>query len=223
MYKYGDVFFSKCKSFTTEKQEEEEEEEEEEDMDWFLWLSRTALHPALVYEYGLALAHNQLEREDIRYFNHEFLQSIGISIAKHRLEILKLARKDTALRPRPITRLLLAVKSTKRRFANLIRSFTYRDQDDSKALVLVPKSTYAGKFLKPNRNLAVAKQQGKFLLTNRSPDTSGLLPRVHSFSGPILYGIRPEERRKKKKQNGYWRNGVQEIRWDTMFKNLKPT
>ncbi|XP_023528181.1 uncharacterized protein LOC111791171 isoform X2 [Cucurbita pepo subsp. pepo] len=112
-------------------------------MDWFLWLSRTALHPALVYEYGLALAHNQLEREDIRYFNHEFLQSIGISIAKHRLEILKLARKDTALRPRPITRLLLAVKSTKRRFANLIRNFTFRDQDDSKALVLVPKSTYA--------------------------------------------------------------------------------
>ncbi|XP_022955908.1 uncharacterized protein LOC111457752 isoform X2 [Cucurbita moschata] len=139
MYKYADLFVSKCKSFPTEKQEEEEEEH----MDWFLWLSRTPLHPALVYEYGLALAHNQLEREDIRYFNHEFLQSIGISIAKHRLEILKLARKDTALRPRPITRLLLAVKSTKRRFANLIRSFTYRDQDDSKALVLVPKSTYA--------------------------------------------------------------------------------
>ncbi|KAK7304096.1 hypothetical protein RJT34_15140 [Clitoria ternatea] len=63
-------------------------------MDWFSWLSRTSLDPSLIYEYGLAFARNELQLEDAIYFNHEFLQSMGISIAKHRLEILKLAKKD---------------------------------------------------------------------------------------------------------------------------------
>ncbi|KAK7281454.1 hypothetical protein RIF29_09463 [Crotalaria pallida] len=63
-------------------------------MDWFSWLSRTSLEPSLVYEYGLAFARNELQFEDAIYFNHEFLQSMGISIAKHRLEILKLAKKE---------------------------------------------------------------------------------------------------------------------------------
>ncbi|KAK7304729.1 hypothetical protein VNO77_42616 [Canavalia gladiata] len=63
-------------------------------MDWFSWLSRTSLEPSLIYEYGLAFARNELQLEDAIYFNHEFLQSMGISIAKHRLEILKLAKKE---------------------------------------------------------------------------------------------------------------------------------
>ncbi|KAL2327411.1 hypothetical protein Fmac_020838 [Flemingia macrophylla] len=63
-------------------------------MDWFSWLSRTTLEPSLIYEYGLAFARNELQLEDATYFNHEFLQSMGISIAKHRLEILKLAKKE---------------------------------------------------------------------------------------------------------------------------------
>ncbi|XP_050117607.1 iron-sulfur cluster assembly protein 1-like [Malus sylvestris] len=56
-------------------------------------LSKTGLESSLVYEYGFAFTHNKLEDEDIFYFNHEFLQSTRISIAKHRLEILKIARK----------------------------------------------------------------------------------------------------------------------------------
>ncbi|XP_061350459.1 uncharacterized protein LOC133295632 [Gastrolobium bilobum] len=63
-------------------------------MDWFSWLSRTSLEPSLIYEYGLAFARNELQLEDASYFNHEFLQSMGISIAKHRLEILKLVKKE---------------------------------------------------------------------------------------------------------------------------------
>ncbi|KAJ6331940.1 hypothetical protein OIU76_010340 [Salix suchowensis] len=63
-------------------------------MDWFSWLSRSGLDPSLIYEYGLAFARNELQAEDLAYFDHEFLLSMGISIAKHRLEILKLARKD---------------------------------------------------------------------------------------------------------------------------------
>lgn len=63
-------------------------------MDWFSWLSKTTLDPSLVYDYGLIFARNELQLQDASYFNHEFLQSMGISIAKHRLEILKLVKKD---------------------------------------------------------------------------------------------------------------------------------
>ncbi|XP_027916840.1 uncharacterized protein LOC114176108 [Vigna unguiculata] len=63
-------------------------------MDWFSWLSRTTLEPSLIYDYGLTFARNELQLEDACYFNHEFLQSMGISIAKHRLEILKLVKRE---------------------------------------------------------------------------------------------------------------------------------
>lgn len=42
--------------------------------------------------------------EDATYFNHELLQSMGISIAKHRLEILKLVKKEEgAVRPKKLS------------------------------------------------------------------------------------------------------------------------
>ncbi|OIW18607.1 hypothetical protein TanjilG_13359 [Lupinus angustifolius] len=65
-------------------------------MDWFSWLSRTNLDPSLIYDYGLTFARNELQLEDSIYFNNEFLQSMGISVAKHRLEILKLVKKEEA-------------------------------------------------------------------------------------------------------------------------------
>ncbi|XP_028760771.1 uncharacterized protein LOC114719434 [Neltuma alba] len=70
-------------------------------MDWFSWLSRTNLEPSLIYDYGVTFARNQLQLEDASFFNHEFLQSMGISIAKHRLEILKLAHHDYGRLHRP--------------------------------------------------------------------------------------------------------------------------
>lgn len=60
----------------------------------FRWLSELDLEPCLVYEYGLLFAQNELETEGIASFNHEFLQSMDIGIAKHRLEILKLAKRE---------------------------------------------------------------------------------------------------------------------------------
>nr|XP_043630908.1 uncharacterized protein LOC122602265 [Erigeron canadensis] len=63
-------------------------------MDWYSWLSKTNLDPYLVYEYGRTFTHNELQRGDTSYFNHEFLQSMGVTVAKHRLEILKLAKNS---------------------------------------------------------------------------------------------------------------------------------
>ncbi|KAF8032576.1 hypothetical protein BT93_D1477 [Corymbia citriodora subsp. variegata] len=109
-------------------------------MDWFSWLSKTGLDPSLVYEYGLAFANNELEEEDISYFDHEFLQSMGISIAKHRLEILKLARKEkgssSKFSPRPISRFLLAIKRTKKYLTKYVRTWVHREKS---ALVVVPR------------------------------------------------------------------------------------
>ncbi|XP_056176849.1 uncharacterized protein LOC115690756 isoform X2 [Syzygium oleosum] len=82
-------------------------------MDWFSWLSKSSLDPTLIYEYGRVFALNELQEEDISYFDHEFLQSMGISVAKHRLEILKLAKKEHG-GLRPISGLVMAFSRTKR-------------------------------------------------------------------------------------------------------------
>ncbi|WCJ29942.1 Sterile alpha motif (SAM) domain-containing protein [Euphorbia peplus] len=90
-------------------------------MDWFSWLSRTNLDPCLIYQYGLVLSRNELQHEDISYFNHEFLLSMGISIAKHRLEILKLAAKESSNRNSHtirFSRFISAVKKCVNRFVS---------------------------------------------------------------------------------------------------------
>ncbi|GLT74987.1 hypothetical protein SLA2020_467460 [Shorea laevis] len=194
-------------------------------MDWFSWLSKTGLDPSLVYEYGLAFSHNELEGEDIAYFNHEFLQSMGISIAKHRLEILKLARKDRGVTPRPVSRLLVAIKRTKRCLSRYIRTLIRREES---ALVVVPASRdsygsrWRGTMLKRNKRMVAPKQgRSPLLLTNGSPlVVAGR--RIDSFSSPVIYDCRKEEKMDGE-EDGYWPAAIEEIRWDTMFQDLKPT
>ncbi|MFQ6621082.1 hypothetical protein Gotur_002471 [Gossypium turneri] len=193
-------------------------------MDWFSWLSKTGLDPSLVYEYALAFSHNELEEEDIVYFNHEFLQSMGISIAKHRLEILKLARKERGVTPRPVSRLLLAIKRTKRSLGKYIRTWVRR-QEHSALVVVNPRSRsgYANKWkgamLKRNKKLMVGTQ-GRLLLTNGTPLLVSGTARVESFSSPMVFDYQ------KEKMDGEDEDGstaVEDIRWDTMFQDLKPT
>lgn len=198
-------------------------------MDWYSWLSKSSLEPSLVYEYGLAFAHNELEEEDIAYFNHEFLQSMGISIAKHRLEILKLARKEKgATTPRPVSRLLFAIKRTKRSLAKYLRTWVPGEasSSSSSALVVVPRpagyaTRWRGAMLKRNKKLIMAKQ-GRLLLTNGSPMVVSGPQRIDSFSSPVVLDYQKEEKFVGD-DDGYWSTGVEEIRWDTMFQDLKPT
>ncbi|KAG6428448.1 hypothetical protein SASPL_112700 [Salvia splendens] len=83
-------------------------------MDWYAWLSQTNLDPSLVHEYGLVLVRNEVEDEDLPYFNHDFLLSLGITIAKHRLEILKICAKHHAAATAGLSRL---VHKTRKLFA----------------------------------------------------------------------------------------------------------
>ncbi|PHU24121.1 hypothetical protein BC332_09228 [Capsicum chinense] len=186
-------------------------------MDWFSWLCKTGLEPSLVYEYGLAFAHNELEYEDIVYFNHEFLQSIGISIGKHRLEILKLAKKEKGSVPNSMSRFLQVIKRTKKRLSQLF--IVKWGHSEELALALVPKSNGSSRWkssmLKRNTRVAAAKQN-HLLLKNGSSNFSAD-SRMNSFSS---HKVNNDD----KMGDDYWGSCVvEETRWDTMFQNLKPT
>ncbi|KAJ8753215.1 hypothetical protein K2173_017815 [Erythroxylum novogranatense] len=100
-------------------------------MDWFSWLSKTGLEPSLIYEYGLAFSRNELQAEDLTYFDHEFLQSMGISVAKHRLEILKVAKKEIVQSPKNgISKLVLAINKTRKTIKKYIHKLVVFDRED---------------------------------------------------------------------------------------------
>ncbi|VVA95890.1 unnamed protein product [Arabis nemorensis] len=209
-------------------------------MDWFSWLSRTNLEASLIYEYGLSFSQNELEYEDVVYFNHEFLQSIGISIAKHRLEILKLARRDRKPSPltgRSISRVLIAIRKTGKCFSEYVRAWIRREESSSsRALVIVPSSSgnwrWRGSLLKRSKRYVMPSngnggfggggKEERLLLTNGTPTS-----RFDSFSNSMVsvsdYGLK-EEKNCGDDDDGYWGKDVEEeIKWDSMFQNLKPT
>ncbi|XP_027339453.1 uncharacterized protein LOC113853165 [Abrus precatorius] len=143
-------------------------------MDWFSWLSKTNLEPSLIYEYGLAFARNELQLEDAIYFNHEFLQSMGISIAKHRLEILKLAKKEDG-----------AVKSSKK-LSGVIKKclrkcfskLVYREDHQEMMMIkdMPPEPNwYQGKWKRAKHNGAEELKGEKGMQRNRTIALSGPL------------------------------------------------
>ncbi|CAA2972046.1 uncharacterized protein LOC111371900 [Olea europaea var. sylvestris] len=198
-------------------------------MDWFSWLSKTGLEPSLVYEYGLAFSHNELEEEDIAYFNHEFLQSMGISIAKHRLEILKLARREKSNIPHSMSMLFIAIKRTRKCFSKYFRAWN-RNEDSS--LVLVPRCSdnagWKNAMVKRNKRLMATKQSRgtPLFLTNGSPMLMHS-SRINSFLNPInmtVHDLRNDDKKMLHQDHEeYWSSAVEEMRWDTMFHSLKPT
>ncbi|CAN6172768.1 unnamed protein product [Urochloa humidicola] len=64
-------------------------------MDWYAWMCRAGLHPDVALDYALLFARNELGADDLPHLDHQLLASMGVAVAKHRLEILKLAKKDS--------------------------------------------------------------------------------------------------------------------------------
>lgn len=210
-------------------------------MDWFSWLSKTSLDPSLLYDYAIIFAHNQLDQDDIEYFNHEFLQSMGISIAKHRLEILKLATKEKGRSSsrNHIFWFVVAIRQAKQHFAK--RLSTWTRQSDSSALL--PLRNYSSRWkasmLKRNKKLTAAKQerpvmqsinattnQGRLMmLTNGSPnlmiDSSDAW--INSSSSSPAEGYRDDEDMDGIDGGNWPTVAIEEIKWDAMFQDLKPT
>jgi len=205
--------------------------EAKREMDWFSWLSKTGLEPSLVYEYGLTFAHNELEEDDMFYFNHEFLQSMGISIAKHRLEILKHARKEKGKSPRAVAKLVVAIKRTKKNLADYVRTLMHREESSSALVVVPPPRSRNGlgtrwkiATMKRSKKLVVAKQEPLFL-TNGSPTVVPAHPVLEGFSSPVVYHFQKDKMDGDGDDDdgdGYWSAAVEEIKWDTMFQDLKP-
>jgi hypothetical protein len=164
-------------------------------MDWHAWLSASRLDPPLVYEYAMVLARNELEADDIAYFDHEFLHSMGVSVAKHRLEILKLAWRDRNRnqggRLKPLSRRLLD------RVARYVRSLSRReDSCSSTAMVLVPSQ----------------HQNGKALRRAKSEPKGSSTPTRQAIGGrgaAAVHAIRDLD-------------GEVVVRWDSLFQDLRP-
>ncbi|KAI5660450.1 hypothetical protein M9H77_29243 [Catharanthus roseus] len=218
-------------------------------MDWFSWLSKTSLDPSLVYDYAIVFSHNELEEDDIGYFNHEFLQSMGISIAKHRLEILKLARKEKrriAYKLSPILWFLIAIKQTRNYIAKHVRSRV--SQDDSTALSLVvPQRNYSSRWkaamLQRNRKFMAAAnnaKQGRQLLTYGNNanqefaqvDSGGQAILMLTNGSPTMESPplnnsfsspKLPEIGKVDEENLVDDDAIESIRWESMFQDLKPT
>ncbi|KAL8256501.1 hypothetical protein R6Q59_031568 [Mikania micrantha] len=210
-------------------------------MDWFSWLSKSHLQPPFIHEYATAFSHNQLEEDDISYFNHEFLQSMGISIAKHRLEILKLARKSSC--PHPMFKLIATIKKTKRALGRYVRTWVHRNDS---AMVTVKRRSYSLRWkaamMKRSNRLVMNKQGSATLLL---ADGYRPVPRCDGASVNNLSDSLDDDdlRLDDSKEDGgehranfysddeddgdghrYWSGrGVEEIKWDAMFENLKPT
>ena len=131
---------------------------------------------ALIYQYGLAFARNELQYEDIAYFNHEFLQSMGITVAKHRLEILKLAKKENGANPRSISRLFVALSKTKKSFSKYFSRLVFQDDMPSKDLhePVRYQEHWKGALLRKQRSDEMIRD-----------DRPGLKNRALALSGPI--------------------------------------
>ncbi|KAK7858302.1 hypothetical protein CFP56_013015 [Quercus suber] len=77
--------------------------------------------------------------------------------------------------------------------------------------------------MKRNKRLMTAKQ-GRLLLTNGSPMVAKSGPiHVDSFSSPMVHDHLRKDEKMDENDDGYWSTGIEEIRWDTMFQDLKPT
>ncbi|XP_010928273.1 uncharacterized protein [Elaeis guineensis] len=193
-------------------------------MDWHSWLSKSSLEPSIIYEYGLVFSSNELEEEDIAHFDHEFLMSMGISIAKHRLEILKLAKKEKKKKkkkksPRPMAKLVDVMNKTKKSLARYAGTLIHPKNSE---IMVVPKGwhddQWKGSMLKRNKRVVVVKQN-RLMITDGEAKFAGFPSRSHSAS-PMVQNCYESS---TGDDDAYWGSDAEAIRWDSMFQNLKPT
>ncbi|URE23636.1 hypothetical protein MUK42_16076 [Musa troglodytarum] len=191
-------------------------------MDWHSWLSKSSLEPSLVYEYGLLFMDNELEAEDTAYFDHDFLQSMGISVAKHRLEILKLAKNDGRATPLPVAKLAAVIRKSKNCLTRYVRAMGCTN---SPAILVVANATYgdrwSGAAMRRKAKLALLKQ-GRLMIADRGMSVAAHLPKSRSHSAsPMVRGCHGNSNAAA--DDGYRGPAVGAMRWDSMFDNLRPT
>lgn len=199
-------------------------------MDWFSWLAETNLDPSLVYTYGMTLADNELEEEDIPYLNHELLRSMGISIAKHRLEIIKVAKKECSSRGGPawsLRRLMGELRKTKDRFVKRFRAWSTNCSGESSALVTVPRKEvimgscrWRDAMVRTNTRLMLLTQGRRLPISDIENITTTSAP-------PDFDHLQVEDTVDSDDHIRRYRYTskveVEQMRWASLFQDLKPT
>ncbi|KAL5216166.1 hypothetical protein ABZP36_007567 [Zizania latifolia] len=185
-------------------------------MDWYAWLSAARLDPVVVYEYALVFARNELEADDLAYFDHEFLHSMGVSVAKHRLEILKLARRRRRRASLLSPRLLAAVD----RVARYVRSLVVVHREESSALVLVPSQQLQPDVDKtPKRTKSRPKSKkiaaAAAAATPKAPRSPLLAIGAGCRAAATVHAVKDVEK-------GSAGGDDEMVRWDRLFQDLKP-
>ncbi|CAI9753616.1 unnamed protein product [Fraxinus pennsylvanica] len=205
-------------------------------MDWFSWLSKTGLDPSFIHHYALSFVQNELQQDDIAYFSHDLLQSMGITVAKHRLEILKLAMKEKGRSIHPVLWFIFAIKHTKTFLAKHVRCLVHHENS-----ALVPKRNYSLRWkvsmLQRNKKLRTTMPKRQMMLTNGDSvaESSQKILMLTNGSPTVDSQSSGSDRNSNiKKQvcdhekvdsndDKDWLSSVEEITWDKMFQNLKPT
>ncbi|XP_078443662.1 uncharacterized protein LOC144713056 [Wolffia australiana] len=167
---------------------------------WAEWLSKTALEPSAAYRYGLLFAENELDEDDIPHFDHDFLLSMGITLAKHRLEILKLAQR------RRFPSVFASAGNARRRLARRFRA--------------IGGAAWTWGCVKVG-----ALQSGKKMIKGGGGgfgDTVSCgMGGATTKWGCVKVSAFQNGRKMIKASGG---NGIADkMRWDTMFQDLKPT
>lgn len=192
---------------------------------------------------------NELEGDDVAYLDHEFLKSMGISIAKHRLEILKLAMKAkkksrggvlggggsmTTTTAQHMHKLLTTtLKRTKSCISKYMHILVHPNRRDSSSIVIARGDRRRGTegALKRRDRKMVVVQQGRLMFTNGGVKVSSSCPSPLSRGAttPLMVsschcksGDQGDD--DDDDDDGYrGSNDGVTFKWDSMFKDLKPT
>ncbi|KAL6844052.1 hypothetical protein ACP4OV_025725 [Aristida adscensionis] len=189
-------------------------------MDWHSWLSAARLEPALVYEYALVFERNELEAGDVAYFDHEFLHSMGVSVAKHRLEILKLAWRDRGGgRGRAGAGAAALYSRLLDRVARYVRALVRRDEG-STALVLVPSQQLHDHHQALDGGHPAVRRGGGKALRRAKSEPKGSTPSRATPTRQAIGGRGAAAVHAVRDAEGG--DGDDMVRWDRLFQDLKP-
>jgi hypothetical protein len=198
------------------------------DMEWYSWLSRAGLAASLTYEYGLLFTQNELEPGDAAHFDHDLLKSMGIAVAKHRLEILKLAKKQAAVeggRNHDASAAARLARGARRCLARCVRRLAVGTRRGASSVTVVPRicsgddAVRVGAVQKRSaaKKMVLMITDGGCGLRGGDGGAARRLSTASSQKASLMFqedGSHEDEEE---------RSSQEEIRWDSMFQDLKPT
>ncbi|XP_071703885.1 uncharacterized protein [Rutidosis leptorrhynchoides] len=139
-----------------------------------------------------------------------------------------------------MAKLVTVIKKTKNVVARYVKTWVHRNDS---SMIMVTRKSYSARW-----KGAMVKRSNRLVMNNKQRMmTKGYRPlvrsngtKVNSFSSPLIYDHHFVDKKKDNGEfcedlysnndedygDGYWSNstnGVEDIKWDAMFQDLKPT